>query len=279
MEPKNESSNTKPPPNGEGRIRLRPVTVAVMVLLWVTNAVVANSLDTTVYGEAILVGLLFGQVGASLLWYFTEGQHSWMRLIVMLGVAAVASCVLASSLLDSNFNLADIAAMAVIVYTFAALAFAGCMTLAWFYTKLPRREDASANLSTPRFGVKHLLVLTTLLAIASLVVRLALPELGTIDYDTVIFWNLQSAFVTTVAYALSQQRTAVFFRVAALVLVALAGTAIMSFTSDWNVAVYANAVQVAILTIAMAVMRVDRQRDRTEIATSEQHASTDGTNA
>lgn len=241
-----------------------PLAIASIALMLLLDLLASALLDGRSSRETVLIGLIFGQVGAVVVWYFARGPHRWWRIAIVLGVAGALSVILGWGI--SSADMDEIAMLAVIVYAFVALSFGGCLAIDWFRHQRMQSNGNQADSNTPRFGVKHLLVLTTLLALASLVVRFALPELRSVNYGTVITWDIQSALLAIVAYALTRQRIAFYWRVAALVPVAAAGTLFMNAANNWDEAAYANAIQVAMLAIALVVMNLERYDIRIAVA-------------
>ncbi|MGI9454912.1 MAG: hypothetical protein ACR2NU_00025 [Aeoliella sp.] len=125
----------------------------------------------------------------------------------------------------------------------------------WQVVKAIRHRKTAA----PQFGVKHLLAAMLLIAFASVVVRVALPELNSSNIGTIVVWITQSALLVLFASELLLARRTSFWGLSGLVV----GATVLTFsmlwlTGDWEQLAYANAVQVGVLAIAVGLPQLDR---------------------
>ncbi len=239
-------------------------TVAVVVLIDLcAPAIVRGLID-----EAVMVGLSFGQIGAAVVWASAMGL-TWRR---------VAICYIVTLVMAFHFfaieggpnDLESIAFLLTIWCSCTTIALFVTFALAWL--RHQNREDANDSHADapPRFSVRHLLILTTVLASASLIVRTAIPEMeANGDLTTVVVWVLQSALLSVIASELVRLSPPIVAQLGSLGLSGIVASGIVLATIDWEEAVYANAVQIAILALAMVVPQLDRYKFRVLIESRE----------
>jgi hypothetical protein len=215
--------------------------------------------------ESLLIGLSFGQVGAVVVWAFLAANITWQRIAACYAMAVVMSQYFMFCESRSNADAAAAAMVVTLWCAFATLALAANFALRWLRHQRRRAIANDENEQPPRFSVRQLLIVTTVLAVASMIVRLALPELRSANHDTIVVWLLQSAMLTVVAVELVRRQLPLFFQLGGLAVAGIAGTACLQATVDWDDAVFANAVQLAILALAMVVPQLDRYKVTVEL--------------
>ncbi len=236
------------------RPALGPLSLLAIAVVLVVD-IALPSISRSSMRESLVIGLSFGHVGAIIVWAFAAATLTWHR---------VAACYLAAVAMSLYFMFWDLrsadfpaAAMVVTIWcTYATVALAANLAARWLPHR--RRRSTLDDEQPPRFGVRHLLAATTLLAVASLIVRYALPELRSINHATIVVWILQSAMLTVIAVELLRQRLSILVQLGGLAAAGIAGTACLLATVDWDDAIYANAAQLAILSLAMVVPQLDR---------------------
>lgn len=237
------------------RPALGPLSLLAIAVVLVVD-IALPSISRSSMRESLVIGLSFGHVGAIIVWAFAAATLTWHR---------VAACYLAAVAMSLYFmfwqsasspNFAIAAMLVTIWCTYATVALVAILASRWLPHR--RRRSTLDDEQPPRFGVRHLLAATTLLAVASLIVRYALPELRSINHATIVVWILQSAMLTVVAVELLRQRLSILVQLGGLAAAGIAGTACLLATVDWDDAIYANAAQLAILSLAMVVPQLDR---------------------
>lgn len=239
-----------------GPLSMAAIGLAVLVDLSAT-ANVSRLLD-----GAVMVGLSFGQIGAAVVWASAVSSLTWRR---------VAICYIVTLAMAFHFFAIEGGPNDLESIAFLLTIWCSCTTIALFVIfvlaclRHQNREDANESHAEapPRFSVRHLLILTTVLAAASLVVRTAIPELeANGDLTTVVVWVLQSALLSVIASELVRLSPSIVAQLGSLGLSGIVASGIMLATIDWEEAVYANAVQIAILALAMVVPQLDRYKFR-----------------
>ncbi|MCO6045780.1 hypothetical protein NG895_17925 [Aeoliella sp. ICT_H6.2] len=205
--------------------------------------------------ESVLIGLSFGQMGVAVLWASSAAVLSWRRIAVCYLVAVVTA--LHFVFYEGRGIQVDAAAMIVTIWiSLPTLVLGVNFALRWI--RQYRNRYTEKGEQPPRFGVRHLLMASTAIAVVSLIVRFALPELGSANVDTIVVWVLQSTAITLVAVEVSRSKMKVLWQVGLLAIACMAGSFWLSNSIEWEDAWLANVIQTLVLAIALLAPRLDR---------------------
>lgn len=240
-----------------------PLSIAAGVLI-LLGAIGLPIYSRSPLMDAIAVGLSFGLAGAAALWVCQARAFSWWRVASCYGVAIVMSqYFLVCDGRVRDFQLA--ATFALVWSAFATLTLVACLSVRWIRAQLQTSSDGGHGEQPPRFTVRHLLISMAVLAVVSLIVRYALPEFSSIDLGTVTVWTLQSTALVVVCVELLRRPLPIFAQLGGLAVAGIVGTLFVAFIDDWEDVTYANAMQIAILAVAMVVPQLDRYRLRIHV--------------
>ena len=205
--------------------------------------------------EVFLIGLSFGQIGAAVMWICAARSLSWQRLAICYGIVLL----MAGHYIWWIGYLYDPDEMAMIltIWAIPATLALGVHT-AWRW--LMHRHHAAIENGTepPRFGVRHLIIATTVLAVASLVVRIAMPELSNVFDADVILLILQTAALYIVALTLARTSLHLLGKLGILAAAGLAATFAVALGTDLELIVGVNIPLVAILALFLIAPVLDR---------------------
>ncbi len=231
-----------------------PMTCSVVALFVVADlALLAGQLASSPVYRAAIIGLAFGQVGAAVTWAMAPGKgRRWKKLLGAFFTAAAIggwlSIAAGASVEPSQAPLFVTIFLTHAILT-ALLIGVWKRAKAWYYRQAT---------SIPRFGVMHLLVIMSLVALASTVVRRALPELEKINFNLVVAAIAQSALLALLASELLLARrttlgTFSVFLLGAALLTALAN----GIAGDFEEYASIHTVQVGVLALAVILPQLD----------------------
>lgn len=228
----------------------RTISLGVLLLLAILLAdVLVAFLPRHPYGESLLIGLSFGQMGLALLWATCEDKLKAWRIAIcylVTGIAATHFVVVGGG---PRHSIAATAFILVLRGTYTTLVLGAYFVVRWI--RFTYGSNSQARSAPPRFGMRHLLLATVLTALAAWIVRAAIPEFAGSNLDTILVWELQSATIAIASIELLRRRIALYWKLAWLAAFGLAGSLLLNLTIDWVDAYAANIVQVTILGMAL----------------------------
>lgn len=232
------------------------VAIAIVVLIDLIAPLVISDVP---HQDTFLIGLSFGQMGAALVWACAAEVLTWRRAAICYAVAAVMALyyvVCAGPGLNAG-------AYAMILTIWAAhptITLVLHLALQWFRHR--GRRETEAGEQPPRFGVRHLLVASVVIAGGSLVVRLAVPQLNEVSVPIVVILVLQSAALALVAIELRRSAIAVYWQLGLLFIALLVGSFLLSVSTEWNGVDFANVSQGIVLSLTLVAPHLDRHTVR-----------------
>lgn len=205
--------------------------------------------------DSILLGLSFGQMGIAAIWACSAKVLTWRRVAVCYLVALIMS---AHYLIFQGYNpdINDMAFIATIWLAHPTCVLAAHVALRWF--RRVRGRSIAHGEKPPRFGVRHLLIATTVIAVGSLIVRFAVPEFDLDNAGIIVTWILQSVVLALVGIEFRRSEMALYMQLGVLAVVNLVGFFLLSTTGLWDDFGFANVIQTAGIAIALLAPRLDR---------------------
>lgn len=250
--------------------------MAALAVLVLANLGIAFRLGRSINGDAVVLGLCFGQVGLLAVWTFSARIKRRPRWILgSFGLAALSGVLGAKGVMGSP-NSTDYA-MYVLVF---ASANAGVLALLgahrWFWTSVTRGPSSQATWQVPRFGVWHLLLAMPVVAVLGLVVRHALPEIAVFGRIETFLIIGQYAALAALAGVLLLDRPPSWRRFAALAGAGVVAAWLSDALLGFDEAFYSNAIEVAVLALGLLVPQLDRYRLRVYLEPREAEANVPG---
>jgi hypothetical protein len=237
--------------------RLGPISCLVIGLVVISDMAMLGSQQHS--DDSLRIGWTFGQLSAAIVWFLVAGVFTWRRLLVVYLVA------LLTSLMMDTGSPAGASHVAMMFTIYAVYATAAILLHFLFSAIRAARAGTSTTTSKetlPAFGVRHLLIATTLVAIGALLVRFALPELENVQILALCIWGLQSCVLVHITATIIHKSGSPFWQLSQLLTSAL----VVSFLAGVLVGPmvwWSNAPQVFALALTIVVPRIDGQEPST----------------
>ena len=249
-----------PEPREESRTvwRLGPLGIGAMVVLVLAD--LATVFLNPRSSEALSLGLSFGQMGAVILLAASTRVFTW-QWIGACYAAAILMCihfVLVARAQDLN----GVPMLLTICVSYTSLALVILFGLRWL-----RQQQRQAQLHTNseeriQFSVRHLLILMTVLAAASLLLRYAIPDFSGANFANIVAWVLLSVTFVLAAVELRRLSLNLFWQLGGLASVGIVCTLFVTWMVELNGILLAAVVQVGILMMVMIVLDLERYNIR-----------------
>lgn len=227
--------------------------VIVMVLLDVVLLFTAENHWPQV-GWLVWIGLTFGQAAALVVRAFSRGvKKRW----VALGTAFTAGAVLAmlTSLVDHNsFELEECMVFLFLFLAVQALVFAGMFILSL------GRQRTDQHPRTPRFGVRHLLLLMIGIAVAATAIRYNLQALESLSEVEILLLVVSWSITAVAAGLLLLDRKPSLWRLGAFAGLGIAIGLVVSRLGEEEGYLTIHIVLMTVLAAALVLPQFDRYR-------------------
>ncbi|WP_442483975.1 hypothetical protein [Aeoliella sp. SH292] len=236
--------------------RLGPLGIAAMVVLVLVDLVGPFIFPNGKNYESFMIGLSFGQMGAMILVASAASKFTW-QWVVACYAATLIMCIHFAAI-EGARDLDDFPMFLTIWGAYTTTALATILGLRWYHQQRSQRGLESGDEERIQFSVQHLLILTTVLAVASLVVRFAIPMLASARVEIILWLILSSVALVVTGVELRRVTHHLLWQLGGLATLALVVATIFSWANDFDEFVVAIMVQVAILALVMVVLEFER---------------------
>lgn len=256
-DPENSTSDTEnlPEPQAASRTewRVGPVSCLVIGLVVISDMAMLASQQHS--DESLRTGWTFGQLSAAIVWFLVAGEFTWRRLLVVYLVAILTSLMMDT---DSPSTASRVALMVTIYGMYATAAIASHFVLTAIRAARSGASTKTMQAQLPGFGVRHLLLATTIIAVGSLLARSALPELDNVRILAICVWIVQSSLLVHITATIINKDDHLFWQLSRLLTAAL----VISFVAGMLIGPlvwWSNVPQVFALALTIVVPRIDAQ--------------------
>jgi hypothetical protein len=236
--------------------RLGPLGIAAMVVLVLVDIFIPATFRSGQSSEGLLLGLSFGQMGAVILLAASAKKLTWQWLLACYA-ASLVMCIHFAAIEGAR----DLRALPMLLaiwggYTTITLGF--LFGLRWIRQQQSREGLDWQREERIQFNVRHLLILMTVFAMASLLLRFAIPMFLSANIDNILGWVVLSVAFTLAAIELRRNTRNLFWQLGGLAAIGIVCSLFVTWMVEFDGILFAAAVQLAILMMVMVVLEFER---------------------
>jgi hypothetical protein len=211
--------------------RLGPLGIAAMVVLVLADMAVVF-VGPFRSSDALSLGLSFGQMGAVILLAASAREFTW-QWIMACYAAAILMCI-HFVVVARTQDLNGVPMLLTIWVSYTSLTLAILFGMRWLRQQQSQEELDTDSEKRIQFSVRHLLILTTVLAAASLLLRYAIPDFVGASAANIVGWVLLSVSLIWAAVELRRLSRNLFWQLGGLATVGIVCTVLVTWMVNFE---------------------------------------------